>query len=872
MQSFESENANAAEASIITLLLSRNATSAGGNAKDSSTAKLTVVARTPCKRVNIGDSVKYTLEHFTFLDDKRSFANVDALLTRFAPVGSVYVACTENPEGKNQGGGGTSSAKKNSHEVSQLMNNLVQVIESRSDATPGGTDDVSVLSLPTMSRAKATSVVESSLVHLLGGETSDAYLAYRGDRHVVEEPMVSWCLGHFFSADQIHRDESDETRGSVRISNGTLDSLLSMDRTAAEAIHLLPPRSNSGAAILTGGNESNNSLFGVLNHCKSKMGSRTLEVWLRQPLVDLKKILHRQNAVAKLVEDSIGRDRLRGEGLATLRGIDLDKLTYRLTASGRAEKEGTPLGSTSKALECLYNVHTFANTCLPPLLEVLQEMVGNEQRDEEDDCIIRTSYEGLERASRDLDKAVGLAEKVIDFSRAPRDFIVNSDLNGDLDDLKDDLDGIEEELEAIHKDMNKAWAEISSKGNNQVRLENVEENSNTSCVWQFRLIDSNAEKTLKDKLEKRYGVKIHRILKNGIYFSTKELNQLGTKKKNLMEEYKEQQRDIVVKCMAVASSFVPVIERCSVLVADLDVIASLAHVAAYSSDGYCRPTMTDSEEDGFGIELKEARHPCVELQDDMNFIANDFNLIFGSSSFQIVTGPNMGGKSTYIRSLAAIVAMAQIGSFVPCSFAKINIVHHILARVGAGDAQDRGISTFMAEMLEASSILRTSTKRSLIIIDELGRGTSTFDGFGLAKAISEHIVEKIGCLCVFATHFHELTALEEQEASVTNCHVSAQMDRQNGLTFLYEVQPGPCLESFGIAVAEMANMPPSIITEAKRKAKLLENFDYRKRSKADEKVESGTLEKFRKMPVNEMSVEEMKKTLVPLIKSWTAGS
>lgn len=349
--------------------------------------------------------------------------------------------------------------------------------------------------------------------------------------------------------------------------------------------------------------------------------SRTLEVWLRQPLVNLQAILRRQNAVALLVEDSIGRDRLREEGLGAFRGLDIDRLGNRLTADGRAAKEysdgtGRGITNTSKALESLYKLHLIADKCLSPLLEVLGGLVGNvenqEQGDEGESCALRSAYEGLTKTCTELEVAMNLAEKVLDFDAAPRDFRVKSALDEQLVDVNEELGRVNEELQAIHADMNDLWAEISGKGNNQVRLEDVDANANTSCVWQFRLLNTNDAKLLETEL-KGHGIKVHRILKNGVYFSTKELQELGTKKKDLMAEYEEKQRDIVNKCMEVASSYVPVLERCSVLLAELDVIASLAHVAAYSSFGYCRPEMTDGEDDGLGIEVRNDHSSLLEL-------------------------------------------------------------------------------------------------------------------------------------------------------------------------------------------------------------------------------------------------------------------
>lgn len=234
------------------------------------------------------------------------------------------------------------------------------------------------------------------------------------------------------------------------------------------------------------------------------------------------------------------------------------------------------------------------------------------------------------------------------------------------------------------------------------------------------------------------------------------------------------------KVLEIASTYYPLLEQVSTIIAQLDVLTAFAQVSG--NNGYVRPVMNEEKK----LELVESRHPLIEVQDPASCISNNCRMNPGTSNMQIITGPNMGGKSTYIRQVATCILLAHIGCFIPCTSASIPLIDCIIARVGASDHQLRGISTFMAEMLEASCMLKTATANSFIIMDELGRGTSTNEGFGLAWAIAEYLATEINCLTLFATHFHEMTAMEKELPNVKNLYVRALAEGEK-LTMLYKV-------------------------------------------------------------------------------------
>jgi DNA mismatch repair protein MSH2 len=607
--------------------------------------------------------------------------------------------------------------------------------------------------------------------------------------------------------------------GQYQLYQHDLSQFMKLDASALKALNLMPgPRDGSKTM----------SLYGLLNHCKTPVGSRLLSQWLKQPLMSMDEIEKRLQLVEAFFNDTELRQTMQEVYLRSMPDL------YRMAKKFQKGKAN---------LEDVVIVYQ-AVIRLPGFIEAFEGVMDEKYKDPLD-----AAYTSKLRDHGDsLAKFVELVETTVDLDAVDRhEYIIKPEFDDSLQTIRKKLDKLQNDMAKEHR---ATGQDLDQEIDKKLFMENHRVHG-----WCFRLTRNESGSIRNNKKYLECSTQ-----KNGVYFTTHALQNMRREWDQLSENYTRTQTSLVNEVVSVAASYCPVLEQLAGVIAHMDVIISFAHCSIHAPISYTRPKIHPR---GTGNTiLKESRHPCMEMQDDIQFITNDASLVRGSSEFLIITGPNMGGKSTYIRQIGVIALMAQVGCFVPCSEAELTIFDCILARVGASDSQLKGVSTFMAEMLETANILKSATSESLIIIDELGRGTSTYDGFGLAWAISEHIVKEIGCFAMFATHFHELTALADQYQEVRNLHVVAHLGEggKREVALLYKVQDGVCDQSFGIHVAELVRFPEKVVNMAKRKADELEDFTVKHESE-------GTMAGCRREDVEEGSA-----LLKDLLLRWKAES
>lgn len=524
------------------------------------------------------------------------------------------------------------------------------------------------------------------------------------------------------------------------------------------------------------------SLLWVLDKTKTAMGARLMRNWIEQPLIEKKKITARQDAVEELYNDMITREEIR-EYLNAV--YDLERLVTRISYR-TANPRDLIAFKTSLGM-------------IPPVKQLLSQAKSAELKeiDERMDCL-EDIYDLIEKSIQD-EPPIMIREGGM----------IKEGYNEDVDKFR------------LSRTEGKTWlAELEAREKEKTGIKNLRVRYNKVFGYYLEVTNSYKELVPEDWTRKQ-------TLANAERYITPELKELedmilGAEDKLAALEY-----DLYCEVRDSIGEQVVRIQETAKAIAHLDVLASLACVA--QSNDYVRPSINTKGV----IDIQGGRHPVVEkMNNNQMFIDNDTYLDNKNHRISIITGPNMAGKSTYMRQSALIVLMAQIGSFVPAKSANIGIVDRIFTRVGASDDLASGQSTFMVEMTEVANILRNATSRSLLILDEIGRGTSTFDGLSIAWAVVEHISNPklLGAKTLFATHYHELTELEGKLDSVNNYCIAVR-EQGDDIIFLRKIIRGGADKSYGIQVARLAGVPDSVIDRAKEISGWLEETDVTDKAK-----------------------------------------
>ncbi len=510
------------------------------------------------------------------------------------------------------------------------------------------------------------------------------------------------------------------------------------------------------------------TLAAILDHTATPMGSRQLRRWLNRPLRDQAAVARRHRAVASLLEGH-GYEELHQR----LRGIgDVERILSRIALRSARPADLVRLRT---ALDRLPTLQEFLQEKHDPLLEELRERIGE----------FPDIHELLQRA----------------IVESPPQLIRDGGV------IAPGYDAELDELRALQQNAGDYLLQLEQREREQTGIPNLKVNYNRVHGYYIEVSRSQIEH-IPDHYQRR------QTLKGAERYITPELKAFEEKVLSANERALAREKRLYEELLDRIAQRLPKLQRCAAALAELDTLNTLAERAATLD--WTAPRFTDRPE----IRITAGRHPVVEQLQEEPFVPNDLHLD-RERRMLLVTGPNMGGKSTYMRQTALIVLLAYMGSFVPAREALLGPVDRIFTRIGASDELASGRSTFMVEMTETANILHNATRDSLVLVDEIGRGTSTFDGLSLAWATALHLAREIGAFTLFATHYFELTRLPEEVPGVVNVHLDA-IEHDEHIVFLHSVKEGPASQSYGLQVAALAGVPREVIHQARQKLKALE--------------------------------------------------